>query len=328
MPADPPDISVIICTLNRAESLRRTLACLDHADRDGLRAEVLVVDNGSDDDTAEIVQGFPGSLRVRYIREPERGKCHALNRGLDADGLGDIVAFLDDDMETGTDWFVQVKALCDRWPDYDLFSASSYVIWPKESAPGWVHRKGVAIWALSVVDYGDKDRPLRAGEFLMANFWVRSTAIGDLRFDDRWASEPKFMLALGERGCRGICGAKPVMGHRVQPELLHLDNVRRRAWRLGRELPHVRLSFPRTIPQARMAWERPWLWKLQCLANLARWILWYCFVTVRISTDHRVSGQLMATIGIANNLEALLRSGTIVRAARASRDVDAEPRHL
>ena len=44
-----PDISVIICTQNRASSLQVTLEHLVAADRDGIRAEVIIVDNAGHD---------------------------------------------------------------------------------------------------------------------------------------------------------------------------------------------------------------------------------------------------------------------------------------
>jgi hypothetical protein len=43
----PPDISAIICTQNRADSLRMTLECLASANLDGIRAEIIVVDKES-----------------------------------------------------------------------------------------------------------------------------------------------------------------------------------------------------------------------------------------------------------------------------------------
>src|SRR3954454_3550978 len=83
----PPDveISIIICTANRAAELRDTLASLAHVRRPGA-VELLVVDNRSTDATRAVVEemacGYPFPLR--YVFEEEEGKYAALNSGIKA----------------------------------------------------------------------------------------------------------------------------------------------------------------------------------------------------------------------------------------------------
>src|SRR5579884_2438006 len=115
-----PTISVIICTRNRAASLALTLDMLADADRHQISAEIVVVDNGSEDNTRFVVESYSPSIPIRYLVEPRQGvfgKSHSLNRALEAGGLGDIIAVLDDDMSPHKDWFQGVAAACRRWPD-------------------------------------------------------------------------------------------------------------------------------------------------------------------------------------------------------------------
>src|SRR6202043_3935219 len=115
-----------------------TLECLASANRDGIRAEVIVVDNAGGDNTKEVANSFSHRIAVRYLYEPETagyGKVHALNRALSAGGLGEIVAVLDDDMSPHLDWFQGVKAISERWPDKDLFAGNTYIIWPTDEVP-------------------------------------------------------------------------------------------------------------------------------------------------------------------------------------------------
>jgi glycosyltransferase involved in cell wall biosynthesis len=80
------DISVIIPTHNRVESFRQTMDCLVNADRTGLTAEVVVVNNGSSEPAKTAAKSFAAHLPLRYFDEPEHGvygKSHALNRALD-----------------------------------------------------------------------------------------------------------------------------------------------------------------------------------------------------------------------------------------------------
>ena len=103
-----PQISVIVCTRNRSDSLSITLEHLAAADQSDIRVEVIVVDNGSCDETRRVALSFSERLHERYIFEPKLGvygKCHALNKALEAENLGEIIVVLDDDMTVRTDWF-------------------------------------------------------------------------------------------------------------------------------------------------------------------------------------------------------------------------------
>ena len=83
-----PFVSVIIPALNGERTIRECLVSLLNMDYPVERREILVVDNGSTDRTAEIVKSFP----VRYLREEQRGVSYALNRGIEV-GKGDILVF-------------------------------------------------------------------------------------------------------------------------------------------------------------------------------------------------------------------------------------------
>jgi GT2 family glycosyltransferase len=95
---EAPRVSVVVCTYNGGRTLGqclRSLQALDYPDY-----EVIVVDDGSKDDTREILARFPD---VRAIHQPNRGLSVARNVGLQA-ARGEVVAYTDSDCFADPDW--------------------------------------------------------------------------------------------------------------------------------------------------------------------------------------------------------------------------------
>lgn len=268
------DISVVICTRNRAESLRETLNCLAGADRSGLSVEVIVVNNGGVDHTEEAAKTFAGYFPVRLIYEPRQGvfgKSHALNRALEEPDLGKIIAILDDDMTPHHDWFQGVAAICARWPDHDLFTGRSYVIWPMPPPPAIARSFPLQTWMYSIIDHGLQDKAMGNGRWFSGNhFWFRSRCLSSgIRFDDIWLTEPKFMLDMVELGFGAISGPDAIAGHRIQASLLGKHTIRERAVKVGRSNADVRLRpCRRSVKHAQLFNQHPLLGRLLCCARL------------------------------------------------------------
>jgi glycosyltransferase involved in cell wall biosynthesis len=98
-------ISTIICTRNRANALRETLSSLAKVEvPNGWQVETLIVDNGSSDQTKELVAGFrlPWG-RARFEEERVPGVASARNRALQC-AEGDILVWTDDDVRLPVGW--------------------------------------------------------------------------------------------------------------------------------------------------------------------------------------------------------------------------------
>ena len=93
-----PHVTVVVCAYNAADTIDDCLTALD-----GLtypNVEILVVNDGSTDATADIASRYP---RVRVINISSSGLCVARNTGL-AEATGDIVAYTDADCRVDPDW--------------------------------------------------------------------------------------------------------------------------------------------------------------------------------------------------------------------------------
>lgn len=91
-----PKVSVIIPTYNRAHVLKRAMDSV--LSQEEVELELIVVDDGSTDETKELVSGYQDE-RVRYIRaEKNGGPARARNLGA-KEAKGDFIAFQDSDDE-------------------------------------------------------------------------------------------------------------------------------------------------------------------------------------------------------------------------------------
>ena len=108
---EKPRISLIICTRNRGKSLDLMLELLLAAvhDNDQL-LEILVMDNGSSDETATTVVEYARRWgKVVYSNEPNKGLSHARNKAVEL-AKGEILAWTDDDLVVTKDWLSNLVA--------------------------------------------------------------------------------------------------------------------------------------------------------------------------------------------------------------------------
>ena len=146
-----PEVSVVVSTYNRAHRLPGALNSL-LTQAGTVRYEVIVVDNNSSDDTAEVVRQImlrAGGL-VRYSFEPRQGLSHGRNAGI-ALARSAIIAFTDDDVRASSDWIVLLKRAFEEHPEAGYIGGRVLPEWAAPP-PRWLT---TAHWApLALQDYG------------------------------------------------------------------------------------------------------------------------------------------------------------------------------
>lgn len=190
-------ISVVIPTFNRADLLERALASI--ARQSFPASEVLIVDDGSDDETREMVGAkFPA---FEVLSQPNRGVSSARNRGIRAT-RHEWIALLDSDDEWAPEKLeAQIAALAAE-PDWRLVHCDE--IWVRNGirvnprrrhrkAGGWIFRQCLPLCVISpssamlhrsvFEDVGLFDEGLPACEDY--DFWLRFTARNPVLFVDR-----------------------------------------------------------------------------------------------------------------------------------------------
>jgi glucosyl-dolichyl phosphate glucuronosyltransferase len=143
------DVSVVLCTFNRATLLAGALTALVEQ-VDAPPYEVVVVDNNSTDGTRRVVDTFAASGLVRYVREPAPGLSYARNHGV-ATASADILAFTDDDVRVDATWIRSLARAFAEHPDVDMIGGKVEPEWQADP-PAWLQQAGHA--PLALVDYG------------------------------------------------------------------------------------------------------------------------------------------------------------------------------
>lgn len=128
-------LSIIIPTYNRAAVLSKALEGYLGQSRPELIRELIVIDDGSTDDTEAVVQEFNkrSDFAIRYLRQSNKGPAAARNFGI-REAVSDLVLFSDSDIVPARDLVEQHMEWHRRNP---LLTSAvlGYVTWPAEIRP-------------------------------------------------------------------------------------------------------------------------------------------------------------------------------------------------
>jgi len=167
--------------------------------------EVIVVDNGSSDHTAQVVEGIQQhSAQVRRLYEERPGLSIARNAGV-RQAQGQIVCFTDDDAVPCSNYVAEIRS---SFADPLVACVGGKVVaaWPDGAPPDWFSPRYANVVAQT--SFGEIARPMKKGEFPFGcNIAFRKQVFMSLGgFDDN----------LGKKGQNNIWGEEIDLCHRLQ----------------------------------------------------------------------------------------------------------------
>ncbi len=273
-------ISVVVCTYNRRESLRKALGSLAQlrAPADSLW-ELIVVDNNSSDGTPEVVKTFGAgsSFGVQYVFEINQGQSHARNAGINA-ARGDIVAFTDDDVTVDPGWLCELEKVFDQ---FDCMGVGGRVIpvWIGQK-PSWLRadsRYPLRSGAVVSFDQGEEPCELRT-PLIGANMAFRKatfqkygafrTDLGKRGNDAMTGEDTEFWLRLSRAGDKIVYAPRAIVYHPVPKARAKKSHFQSHYFNFGRYT--ARLNG---FPQNTTLWFGvPRYMYRTLLADIRRWL--------------------------------------------------------
>lgn len=141
--ADKPHLSVIIPAYNEEPNFKKGLIneVPKYLDKQKYTSEILIIDDGSDDNTAKLAKGFAkNNNNVLVINNPHQGKAETVKTGV-REANGEIILFTDFDQATPLS---EVEKLLQFFPQYDIVIGSRQLPGAKrEKEPFYRHLMGL-----------------------------------------------------------------------------------------------------------------------------------------------------------------------------------------
>jgi glycosyltransferase involved in cell wall biosynthesis len=263
-------ISVAICTLDRAETLRSTLQSLAAMSvPDDIDWEIVIVNNGCRDHTDEVIASFAEKLPVRRAFEPQRGISDARNRAVDS-VYGEYIVWTDDDVLVEPGWLAAYVEAFRRWPEAAVFGGRIIPHFELPAVEWFIESKDILLGPLGFRDFGGEALPLSVEKAVLpygANFAVRTAAQRKFRFDPEFGLRPgrrrlheesSVIRRILESGATGYWVPKSGVQHRIPHDHQTIGAVARYFAGLGETNAFI---GGRRDPSPRWFGAPRWLWR-------------------------------------------------------------------
>jgi glycosyltransferase involved in cell wall biosynthesis len=276
------DISILIATYKRPDILQQTLESLCDLDTQGLKWEILLIDNGNDSHTRCISETFGKRLPLQYLLEEKRGRACALNHGIPL-AKGSLILFTDDDIRPEHSWVREMWEGAQRWPSCLVFGGRIFPEFPIETLP-WDLNSFTIRTAYGFADWGEKERVYPPINVWGANMAVRASVFQKgLRFNDEiWSGEnplageeSELVTRISRQGHGPVYLPRSIVHHQIRPEQLTISWLKKRTFKFGRTHAFVTgLPNPQLHP-----WGMPRATVRTAIQHFIRYLKGFIFMT-------------------------------------------------
>jgi glycosyltransferase involved in cell wall biosynthesis len=234
-------LTVLLATRNRATILREILEAFCRLQPPSSGWKLVIVDNGSTDQTPAVLASFADRLPLHAVCESTGGKNSALNTGL---GFveGDLTVFTDDDAFPHTDWLVELRSAADAQLAYSMFGGAVVPRW-ELPPPLWVQWLDQGV-VYTLTDPSMKEGPMPPFLVFGPNMAIRTAVFqSGLRFDPSigprsstypMGSETELTVRLDRQGYKSWYVPSAVVEHFIRDYQMHKSWILKRAIRFGR----------------------------------------------------------------------------------------------
>ena len=267
-------LAVVFATKNGAAHLPRVLDAFAALQPAAVPFRMVAVDNGSTDDTFDILRAEEsrGRLPLTVLQERRPGKNSALNLALPLVQDCELVILTDDDVFPRPDWLRRHWDAALSRPGFDLFAGAIEPRWPGQP-PAWIFDRGVDLGVVFAATAGRRDGPIPASLVWGPNMAIRGRVLRDgHRFAEdigpdgatvyAMGSETEFTTRLERHGHRATFVADALVEHLIRPHQLE------EAWILARAYRHG-LGQQRTVSGPGRRRPSLGLWRAKLLVRYA-----------------------------------------------------------
>jgi len=242
-------LSVMIPTRNRSSLLRKLLESLKKQTCSQDEFEIIIVDNGSTDETKTVAETFFSEFKhIKYFFEEKPGLHEGRHRGL-KESSSDILVYCDDDIEPLPTW-LEAKKESFKDPDVVLVGGKNLPKW-ESVPPKWIkdwyeegNSNGKCLGSLSILDFGDEFIEIDPNYIWGCNFSIRKQTLIDAGgfHPDSMPEELKFFRGDGEshvtrwikeKGLKAVYNPQGSVFHFVPRSRMTLDYFKKRSFNQG-----------------------------------------------------------------------------------------------
>jgi len=242
-------LSVIIPTRNRSDLIKNLLESLKHQTLSQDEFEILVIDNGSTDDTKAVAESFFSEFKhIKYFLEEKPGLHEGRHRGL-REAVNEILVYCDDDIEPFPTWLEAIKESF-KDPKVVLVGGKNLPKWEIDP-PKWIkdwyeegNENGKCLGYLSILDFGDELKEIDPNFVWGCNFSIRRQTLIDAGgfHPDSMPEQLKFFRGDGEsyvtrwikeKGKKAIYNPQASVYHFVSKSRMTLNYFKKRSYNQG-----------------------------------------------------------------------------------------------